>query len=446
MLDEYSRIQDSIDAMVADDGSRVDTGISILFKDEGANLPAPLTGHEHFGFLDGVSQPGLRGLLSRDKTDVLTIRQNPNKRDQKNAKGQIVPAQGKPGQDLLYPGEFVFGYPRQNPKKDEAKFDGLNADPGDDSLDKDPLEKEPAGPAWAKDGSYLVYRRLHQDVGAFHRFLHDVAEANQIEDRENASAPRLVGAKLVGRWPSGAPVERMPDSENPALADDDCKNNNFEFQGNADPIKAQPNDPSACVDDDPVKYPQAKADADGLVCPFSAHIRKAYPRDDEPRDPKHPPPSDPALNESATQTHRLLRRGMPYGSVSRSTPDAPIDDDADRGLQFLAYQTSILNQFEFVTKNWVNAKDYKETFENGGGHDPIIGQNSKDGRIRKFTLTFPDPNKPNATKTVQVTTEAFFKKTGKTDWVRPTAGGYFFAPSIDALKDHLTKVRTRQIV
>ena len=108
-----------------------------------------------------------------------------------------------------------------------------------------------------------------------------------------------------------------------------------------------PSDPSACVDDDPGKYPQAKADADGLVCPLSAHIRIAYPRDDEP-------------NESATQTHRLLRLGMPYGSVSRSTPDAPIDDDVDRGLQFLAYQTSILNQFEFVTKRF-NAKDYKET-------------------------------------------------------------------------------------
>ena len=128
---------------------------------------------------------------------------------------------------------------------------------------------------------------------------------------------------------------------------------------------------------------------------------------------------------------------MPYGSVSRSTPDAPIDDDVDRGLQFLAYQTSILNQFEFVTKRF-NAKDNKETFENGGGHDPIIGQNSKDDRIRRFTLTFPDPDKPNATKTVQVTTEAFFNKTGTTDWVSPTAGGYFFAPSICALKNDLS--------
>ena len=91
------------------------------------------------------------------------------------------------------------------------------------------------------------------------------------------SAPRLVGAKLVGRWPSGAPVERMPDSENPALGGDDCKNNNFEFRGNADPIKApqpnDPSDPSACVDDDPVKYPQAKADAGGL---FAAQRAYSY--------------------------------------------------------------------------------------------------------------------------------------------------------------------------
>jgi Dyp-type peroxidase family len=436
MLDEYSRIQDSIDNMIDDNGNRIDPGISILFKDDGANLPPPLTGHEHFGFLDGVSQPGLRGLLSPDKTDVLTIRQNPNKRDQ-TKDGKIIPAQGKPGQDLLYPGEFIFGYPRQIPKPDD-KFEGLNADPGDDSLAKDPFKDGPAGPAWAKDGSYLVYRRLHQDVGGFHRFLHDVAEDNHIADPSNASAPRLVGAKLVGRWPSGAPVERMPESENPALADDDCKNNNFEFQGDADAIKKQPNDPSACVDDDDVKFPRAQKDSEGLVCPFSAHIRKAYPRDDEPRDPKHLPPSDQKLGESATQTHRLLRRGLPYGPVSRSTPDAPIDDDADRGLQFLAYQTSIMNQFEFVTNNWVNAEDFKEPFGKGGGHDPIIGQNSKNNRIRRFTLTFPDPNKPGTTKTVQLTTDAFFKETGKTDWVLPTAGGYFFAPSIDALKNHLT--------
>lgn len=441
MLDEFSRIQESIDSMQDKYGQSIDPGISILFKDEGANLPAPLTGHEHFGFLDGVSQPGLRGLLSKNKNDVLTLRQNPNKRDQKGDEGKIITAQGKPGQDLLHPGEFVFGYPRQIPKPNE-KFDGPNATPGDDSLEKEPLAcggKGPAGPKWAQDGSFLVYRRLHQDVGAFHRFLHDVASKFKIADPDNASAPRLVGSRLVGRWPSGAPVLRSPDAENPVLADDDCANNNFEFQGKTDRIAGPPPKyADACVDNGN-DFPLSKGDPEGKLCPFSGHIRKTYPRDDEAlvNDGKRPR-SDPGLNESYTQTHRLLRRGLPYGPVSRSTPDAPINDDfEDRGLQFLAYQTSICNQFEFVIKNWVNAIDFKETVADGGGHDPIIGQNSADGRIRKFTLSFPDPEGKGVRK-AEITTDDFFKETGKTDWVLPTAGGYFFAPSIAALKRDLS--------
>jgi Dyp-type peroxidase family len=441
MLDEFSRIQESIDGLQSPAGGLVDTGIRILFKDEGANLPAPLTGHEHFGFLDGVSQPGLRGLLPHDKNDVLTLRQNPNKRDQPNEEGKIATAQGKPGQDLLYPGEFVFGYPRQNPK-DDGRFDGPNADPGHNSLEGLPADdgdRGPAGPKWAQDGSFLVYRRLRQDVGAFHRFLHDLAEKYKVADPDNASAARLVGSRLVGRWPSGAPVMRVPDDENPALADDDCKNNNFEFQDKTDEIPGPAQHPSDCVDDDP-RIPQSQGDPDGARCPFSGHIRKAYPRDDHAKDEGNPkkPRTDPNFNESTTQTHRLLRRGLPYGPVSRSTPDAPMDDDIDRGLQFLAYQTSIHNQFEFVIRNWVNAIDFKETLADGGGHDPVIGQNSGDGRIRSFTLSFPDPDKPGSTKKVTVTTEEFFKKTGKTDWVLPTAGGYFFTPSISALRHHLT--------
>ena len=56
------------------------------------------------------------------------------------------------------------------------------------------------------------------------------------------------------------------------------------------------------------------------------------------------------VKESEVQTHRLLRRGIPYGEPSLSSPTAPVPDteDADRGLLFLAYQTSIENQFEFL--------------------------------------------------------------------------------------------------
>jgi Dyp-type peroxidase family len=444
LLEEFSRIQDSIDAMVDDKGIRVDNGITVLFKDEGGNLPAPLSGHEHFGFLDGVSQPGLRGILSDDKTDVLTLRQTQDARDVAHKPGDpITTAQGKPGQDLLYPGEFVFGYPLQTRDPDEAKFDGPNGTPGPDSLlarpDPEKGESGPVGgkvgPDWAKDGSFLVFRRLRQDVGGFHRFLRDTATELKVADAPSASGARLVGAKLVGRWPSGAPVERSPNDEDPALGNDDCKNNNFEFAGNKGPLAGpNPNDPLACKDDG---KPATEKDDSGTRCPFSGHIRKAYPRDDENTPPPVP---DPHLNESRTQTHRLLRRGLPYGPVSFSTIDTPFEDTVDRGLQFLAYQTSIENQFEFVTKNWVNAKDFKAPFskppasnkpmDQGGGHDPIIGQSSTKGRERTFTVTIPDPKDPKAAISRQVTTDK--------EWVMPTGGGYFFSPSISALEDELT--------
>ena len=221
-------------------------------------------------------------------------------------------------------------------------------------------------------------------------FLHRVAKDQKVQDPPNASAARLVGSKLVGRWPSGAPVERVPGEENFALANDDCKNNNFEFQGDTDPIIPKPGDTSACRDNGPA--PQAEAIR---TAPVARSRRTSARLTPEMTDPKVPPPTDPQLGEAATQTHRLLRRGLPYGPVSPSSPDAPVDDDVDRGLQFLAYQTSIENQFEFVVKNWVNPPNFKEPFNKapdgtpinqGGGHDPILGQNGNTGenRVRNF--------------------------------------------------------------
>lgn len=426
MITEVERIETSLTEFKDASGKPAHPGVHVIHKDEGANLPAPLSGHEHFGFLDGVSQPGVRGLLSEDKHDVLTLRQNPLKRDQVE-KGLIISAQGKPGQDLLWPGEFVFGYPEQNaenPPDDKKDFDGPNPHPG-------PVAKASADPVlaeWARDGSFLVFRRLHQNVGAFHEFLRTTATQLGIRDTPHSSGPKYVGSKLVGRWPSGAPVERTPGDDLPLLGDTDCANNNFEFQGAGDKIEPAANDPFACVD---VTFPLAPdADDKGQRCPFSGHIRKAYPRDDESTDKTDMPDVDgchsrSVLNEVNTQTHRMLRRGLPYGPVSRSTTDAPFpeDDTTPRGLQFLAYQTSIEDQFEFVTRCWINNPDFKEP---GVGHDPIIGQNNAAGENRKRTFTVVD----QTGKSCPVSTNK--------DWVIPTGGGYFFAPSLRALEDLAT--------
>jgi Dyp-type peroxidase family len=429
--------------------------------EDGENLPGSLGGHEHFGFLDGVSQPGVRGRLSDEPHDLLTVRQNPNNRDQ-----------GKPGQELIWPGEFVVGYPSGPPNPDGE---------GDPFTEPGPIST--AGPPWANDGSFLVFRRLRQKVSQFHTFLRHQRDVLQGMGAPAAVTADLVGARLVGRWRSGAPVLRtrnpnaaLNDQDNPTLADNDCANNNFEFQESTAALPQTAfDDPFDCTDNNPNPPPPlfqaAREDQEGLVCPFTGHVRKVYPRDDVTLNRDFPVPEldgnaittidgedEIALNEDDTQTHRILRRGSPFGPPLRhndgqfSTPDNPaMDDGVDRGLHFLAYQTSIEDQFEFITRNWVNNPDFKEPSDatvnppdpnnprepnQRGGHDPIIGQNNKAGenRIREFTIAYTD-NAGNRTARRVNTDDG----TGNgLDWVIPTGGGYFFSPSIRALQDELT--------
>jgi Dyp-type peroxidase family len=370
LAEEVMQLENCIFDGINVGGERLASGVELIFKQRGDTLPDPLRGHEHFGFLDGVSQPGVRGtVVPGDKNSFLTPRQNPDD-----------DGQGKPGQDLLWPGEFVFGYPKQSGK------------PGADISESKP-EDESTRPEWAKNGSFLTFRRLRQDVGGFHKFLEETATQLGID-------PRLFGAKCVGRWDSGAPILRTPLGDNPAMSRDDCANNRFEF-GKASPI-VKPPGPDQCVD----KFPASPGDKTGDICPFSGHIRKAYPRDDTSGVGKPDP------NESDTQTHRLLRRGIPFGDPFDRTI---VPDNGERGLLFLAYQTSIVNQFEFVTHAWVNNPDFKDP---GSGHDPILGQSNSANRQRVFKVRL-DGKEHNI-------------KLPK-DWVIPTGGGYFFAPSISAL-------------
>lgn len=344
-------------------------------------------GHEHFGFKDGVSQPGVRGIDAPD--DPLH-----------------KPDQGNPGQDLLHPGEFVLGYPRQIPQPvdpDPDHDDGPNPNPGivagDDFYTTDPPASKTKLPLWAHNGSFLVFRRLAQDVKGFRDSV--AHNATQL-----GIAPDLLGAKLVGRYRSGAPLEALlthagtgeyqPPNNDPGVAHPDLANSNSINN-----------------------YFEYKDDEDGDIVPLASHIRKAYPRDQVAKLEFGTPDPTIAGAESRTQTHRLLRRGIPFGK-SLNTAEGGMPNDP-RGLLFFAYQSDIERQFEFVQHHWVNERDFPET---GAGQDPIITNSSTGGPIKGC----PFHPKANAAK-CPITFQHFVKTRG---------GQYFFSPSLDTLRAWLS--------
>lgn len=355
--------EDDLDDEAARCTAMLTPGFTPTFEQRGHTLPGPLRGHEHFGFRDGISQPGVRGRLPAPPFGPVTARLNPQD-----------PNQGKPGQALVWPGEFISGYFAQ--------------DPGDPDR---PGPLSDVGPEWARNGSFLVYARFRQDVGAFRRFVRDTAARLSATEPAFAGLPAdRLGAMLMGRWASGAPLMRAPYFDDPDLGSDDCVNNNFSYQRATPPLPGSRD--GSCGDHG---FPPADGDPDGLVCPYPAHIRKANPRDDLR-----------AAAPGEVQRHRMLRRGIPYGP--------PGEDDEDRGLLFLSYQTSIERQFEFLFSAWLDEPDLRAA---GEGVDTIAGS------ATGFGLPVPDSNGRHIVSLKPVA--PFSTLTG---------GGYFFAPSVSALR------------
>jgi Dyp-type peroxidase family len=258
---------------VAHHGAR-DLFLEVLGQEcRGAKLPGALRGHEHFGYRDGVATPGV---------------------------------DGSPGT-----GDFVLGYPGADGRLSRS------------------------GPAWSRDGSYLVFRRLRQDVAGFHRALHALVGPTGLKNRAQ------VGAKLVGRWPSGAKLE--------------------------DPIAES--DPGAAT---PTEYTveELAADPAGRQVPGFAHVRKA----------------DPHGAAAGDRRPRLLRRGVPYGPpLPAAEGSMPVDDGRDRGLLFVAYQGDIANQYELVQR-WLNDRNLPAA---ATGQDPIAGQGEDPARLTLCTSNAP---------------------------------------------------------
>jgi Dyp-type peroxidase family len=244
------------------------SGIKAIWRQNCHALP---TETEPFGFRDGISHPAIQG-------------------------------SGIPGtnpQELpLKAGEFVLGY------KDELA--GIQK-----------TEPEILG----RNGSYVVFRKLHQRVAAFRQYVK--ANSKSVEDEE------LLAAKMMGRWRSGAPLALCPFHDDVELGADPRRNNDFLFE----------------LDD-----------AAGFKTPGGSHIRRCNPRD--------------ATIAGVARLHRMIRRGTAYGPT---LPEGvTVDDGADRGLMFAFVGAHIGRQFEFVQSQWINDGVF---FGAGDDKDPIVGSN-----------------------------------------------------------------------
>jgi Dyp-type peroxidase family len=210
-----------------------------------------------------------------------------------------------------------------------------------------------------------------------------------------------LGASIVGRWRSGAPIMRAAAAENQALGDAPMARNDFMYAIDT----PMPNFRPGHEQGGPA-FPPAQADPNGFVCPHAAHIRKVNPRDQDSN----------KGDQFDTLTRRILRRGIPYGEPLK---DPLVDDGVDRGLHFLCYQTSIANQFEILQMDWANSTANPKA----GGNDLIIGQTGDAPRSSDLYAPTGESATVNA----------------PTRFVVATGGGYFFSPSISALRDVLAR-------
>ena len=347
--------------------------VEVIYSERGDAQPE---NREHFGFRDDISHPGVRGRVSNAADDFLTTRylaQQPTD----------GPEFGLPGQPLVWPGQFLLGSPTQ------SQVGYRDAGPVAQGV-----------PPWAVNGSFQVFRRLAQDVPGFHadtdRMAADLA---QVPAWAGMTGPRL-RAMIVGRWPSGLPVGRSPMADDPAQATDRYALNHFAYGAGVPAVRLSSGE----------TVPAVAGDPEGEVVPHFAHVRKVNPRD---RD------TDQGA-AVVTLSLRILRRGLPFGpAYDHARPDAP-DNAKPRGLLFLSYQASIERQFEVVQTKWMNGPAAPE---GNGGEDLLIGQRTSPGGGRTRTGFVTRPG--GQTDPVPALR----------DWVVPTGGGYFFAPSLPALRE-----------
>jgi Dyp-type peroxidase family len=246
------------------------------------------TSREHFGYTDGFGNPDYLGV----------------ERSTQPGQGKLMPdGTWAP----LATGELLLGY------ADEA---------GE-------LPVAPVPHILACNGTFMVYRKLHQNLATFRAYLEE-------RSAQYGGGMEKLAAKFIGRWRDGTPVELSPDWPDPAIVQDPNRNTNFTYG----------------------------ADPQGTRCPIGAHVRRVHPRDAF------------GFNGRLIDRRRITRRGLPYG---RPVPEGePASDAEDRGIVFMALNASLSRQFEFVQQQWI---EYGNDAHQGNDKDMLIGNHRGHGKF-----------------------------------------------------------------
>lgn len=288
-------------------------GVAQLGRSDFAQLPG---GRTTLGYKDGISFPNIAGTGSG-----------------------AHPSRGS-GPEIAA-GEFILGYPGE----------------------AGTVLPMPHPEVLGRNGTFVGFRKLHTHVAAFRRFLR--------ENSQDAVEEELLAAKMVGRWRSGAPLALAPDRDDPALAEDGTRNNEFDYA------------------DDP----------NGLRCPFGSHIRRNYPRETDM----------PVLTD--VNLHRIIRHGTTYGPL---LPEGILEDDgAERGIFFIFMSARAPKTFEFLKSHWINDGNFLGL---GTEKDPLAGNHDGTG-------TFTIPKRP-IRRRLQ----------GLSSFTLTRGGEYGFMPSLSALR------------
>jgi Dyp-type peroxidase family len=276
---------DEIRALIAETGGAIVLGS----QDAAAIVEAgKQTTREHFGYTDGFGNPDYLGV----------------ERSTQPGQGKLMPdGTWAP----LATGELLLGYADEAGEVPVAPVPHLLAD----------------------NGTFMVYRKLHQNVATFRAYLEEHAA-------QYSGGKEKLASKFIGRWRDGTPIELSPDHPDPSIVEDPNRNTNFKYG----------------------------ADPEGTRCPVGAHVRRVHPRDAF------------GFNGKLIDRRRITRRGLPYGRPVAEGDPASGDDE--RGIVFIALNASLSRQFEFVQQQWI---EYGNDAHQGNDKDMLMGNHGGHGKF-----------------------------------------------------------------